>query len=449
MLSLVVVDKSRFRNSHRVGSDKYPRTIPGSHPVRIPSFGPVHSQQTPQKPRKRANSCLAEDIDDPGRHDLQQGLVCSSNAPRVISMDTHQYPGLVYHQHPGSLPPSTLPAGGQSYSTTVLQSPQQMSWQSSHSPPNSSSSASSDHQMFSSLNRTTDHVDYANQSSPISYLPRHPHNPAHQQSQQFPPSDSPHDVQFTSSQIDGSIGPARVSLSRRRGRAGVEEQGQHPSLSDDSFPVSTMPHSLWPIVLKLACSTPQHSIPYPPSQMQRPASPAVGPHHVPPPPYSESPERQPRDSASARSGQPLFPLTPVSGSQTYGPYTFYPTHSRSTSGSGSGIMSNPRSASPTLSTASGLTSVSSSASAPPPQNSPVPLGPAPPVVNRPKHRKQRLYNVDRKKICIYSRDHPNVKQEEIARIFGVERSTISKILKHKQKWLNVPEETPVLLARQR
>lgn len=112
-------------------------------------------------------------------------------------------------------------------------------------------------------------------------------------------------------------------------------------------------------------------------------------------------------------------------------------------------MSNPRSASPTLSTASALTSVSSSASAPQPQHSPVPLGAAPSLLNRPKHRKQRLYNVDRKKICIYHRDHPNIKQEEIARIFGVERSTISKILKHKQKWLNVPEETPVLLARQR
>ena len=156
-------------------------------------------------------------------------------------MDTHQYPGLVYHQHPGSLPPSTLPAGGQSYSTTILQSPQQMSWQSSHSPPNSSSSASSDHQMFSALNRTSDHVDYASQSSPITYLSRHPQNPAHHQSQQFTASDSPHDVQFTSSQIESSIGPARVSLTRRRTRAVVDEQGGHPSLPDDAFSVSVLP----------------------------------------------------------------------------------------------------------------------------------------------------------------------------------------------------------------
>ncbi|TCD63250.1 hypothetical protein EIP91_005806 [Steccherinum ochraceum] len=68
---------------------------------------------------------------------------------------------------------------------------------------------------------------------------------------------------------------------------------------------------------------------------------------------------------------------------------------------------------------------------------------------RAKHRKQRLYNVDRKKICVYHRDHPNVKQEEIAKKFGVERSTISKILKQKLKWLSVPEETPILLARTR
>ncbi|KAJ4001722.1 hypothetical protein F5050DRAFT_1708077 [Lentinula boryana] len=56
---------------------------------------------------------------------------------------------------------------------------------------------------------------------------------------------------------------------------------------------------------------------------------------------------------------------------------------------------------------------------------------------KPKQRKQRLFNVDRKAICEYHIAHPNEKQELIARQYGVERSTISKILKHKEKWLNM------------
>lgn len=173
------------------------------------------------------------------------------NAPRVISsMDTHSYPGLVYHQHPGSLPPpSSIPAGGHPsghpYPHNFHQHHHQnntnnMSWQSSHSPPTSSSSSSSDHTMFSALNRTTDHVDYSSQS----YLPRHAHNPNHQHSQQFSTSDSQHDVQFTSSQIESSIGPARA-LTRRRARGPDEQQGQQ-SLQEDSFSVRST--SLQPLL---------------------------------------------------------------------------------------------------------------------------------------------------------------------------------------------------------
>lgn len=56
-----------------------------------------------------------------------------------------------------------------------------------------------------------------------------------------------------------------------------------------------------------------------------------------------------------------------------------------------------------------------------------------------KSRKQRLYSRDRKNICIMARDNPHMRQEDIAARFGVERSTISKILKNKDRWLNVPE----------
>jgi len=151
---------------------------------------------------------------------------------------------------------------------------------------------------------------------------------------------------------------------------------------------------------------------------------------------------------------PRYPGPPTPGSSsspysTYGPY--YPENSRSNSTSNA---SHPRSASPALSNASTLTSVSSSTSAPntqtfppfqcPPADSTSPL-PAP----RPKQRKQRLFNVDRKAICLYHKQYPNARQEDIGMRYGVERSTISKILKHKTKWLNVPEHEAMRIAKHR
>ena len=49
-------------------------------------------------------------------------------------------------------------------------------------------------------------------------------------------------------------------------------------------------------------------------------------------------------------------------------------------------------------------------------------------------KKRRLYNTDRRLICIYAEDNPGVKQEDIAARFGVERSTVSKILKQRDRW---------------
>ena len=62
-----------------------------------------------------------------------------------------------------------------------------------------------------------------------------------------------------------------------------------------------------------------------------------------------------------------------------------------------------------------------------------------PIV-REKHKKHRLRDIDRKKICIYHLTHPNARQEDIGAYFGVERSTISKILKEKDRWLSISEE---------
>ncbi|KAG8683543.1 hypothetical protein FRC09_016018, partial [Ceratobasidium sp. 395] len=55
--------------------------------------------------------------------------------------------------------------------------------------------------------------------------------------------------------------------------------------------------------------------------------------------------------------------------------------------------------------------------------------------------KQRLDDARRKEICTYARDRPKARQEDIALKYGVERSTISKILKNKDKWLTVDTHT--------
>ncbi|KDN51871.1 hypothetical protein RSAG8_00422, partial [Rhizoctonia solani AG-8 WAC10335] len=56
---------------------------------------------------------------------------------------------------------------------------------------------------------------------------------------------------------------------------------------------------------------------------------------------------------------------------------------------------------------------------------------------RRRANKQRLDDARRKEICSYARDRPKARQEDIAIKYGVERSTISKSLKHKDKWLSL------------
>lgn len=85
-------------------------------------------------------------------------------------------------------------------------------------------------------------------------------------------------------------------------------------------------------------------------------------------------------------------------------------------------------------------SPASSVSSLPPENS-RPITSRPPPYQKPKgHKKHRLRDLDRKMICQYHLDNPNARQEDIGSHFGVERSTISKILKEKDKWLNISAE---------
>lgn len=56
-------------------------------------------------------------------------------------------------------------------------------------------------------------------------------------------------------------------------------------------------------------------------------------------------------------------------------------------------------------------------------------------------KKVKLLNIDRKRICERHEANPKLKQEELASVFGVERSTVSKVLKEKTRWLAVEEDS--------
>ena len=129
------------------------------------------------------------------------------------------------------------------------------------------------------------------------------------------------------------------------------------------------------------------------------------------------------------------PNTPVSMPSPFSPYD--PSRrSRTRSDSNS----DRRTQSPSLGSKSPHTS-SPSPQAPQAADSLLHLesGPTKPK-KRERHHKHKLCDQDRKAICVYHLQHPNARQEDIGSVFGVERSTISKILKDKDRWLHVSDE---------
>lgn len=68
---------------------------------------------------------------------------------------------------------------------------------------------------------------------------------------------------------------------------------------------------------------------------------------------------------------------------------------------------------------------------------------------RTKGRKMRLCNGDRKRMCQMHLDNPEWKQEQLAKMFDVERSTVSKILKNKDSWLTVKDVNSHRVAKHR
>lgn len=65
----------------------------------------------------------------------------------------------------------------------------------------------------------------------------------------------------------------------------------------------------------------------------------------------------------------------------------------------------------------------------------------------PSNARKTLTDNDRRKMCQYHEEYPNVKQTEIGAIFGVERSTVSKVLRQKEKFLAADDGSQSSLKR--
>ena len=230
-------------------------------------------------------------------------------------------------------------------------------------------------------------------------------------------------------QIDSSIGPSRILTRRQRAALEHAHMARRPSnFQRDPPPVCFPTPSL---LLPLTPQSQTYSVP----DSTHESHPTEGPDH---------PERLSLN-ISGDGNLPLqspsyHPMTPTSMSSPS--YTYPCPQSKSAPESASDP---PRVPSPALSAVSALTSVSSASA----HLRPYPRPSTHIPTARSKQKKQRLDNHARKEICLYQEQHPNSRQEDIATIFKVERSTISKILKHKTKWLSMPDNLANRAAKHR
>jgi len=152
------------------------------------------------------------------------------------------------------------------------------------------------------------------------------------------------------------------------------------------------------------------------------------------------------DSALMQNHSPGYkPMTPTSLPSPYSPYPYYTSQPRPDAGAQP--VAEPRQGSPSNS----ITSSVSIAGAPF-EGGPIRTStsiqhqtPTPRV----KHKKQRLCNAQRKDICLYAEQNPNARQEDMAMLWQVERSTVSKILKNRDKWLRLPQDDYNYIAKHR
>ncbi|KAL8928139.1 MAG: hypothetical protein Q9172_001049 [Xanthocarpia lactea] len=69
-------------------------------------------------------------------------------------------------------------------------------------------------------------------------------------------------------------------------------------------------------------------------------------------------------------------------------------------------------------------------------STPLSAPPAPTPIPTPQSGRRTLTDQDRRRMCQYHEENPSVKQTEIGTLFGVERSTVSKVLRLKEKYLH-------------
>ncbi|EJC98867.1 uncharacterized protein FOMMEDRAFT_142936 [Fomitiporia mediterranea MF3/22] len=162
-------------------------------------------------------------------------------------------------------------------------------------------------------------------------------------------------------------------------------------------------------------------------------------------------------NASALS--PQHPSTPTSVTSSNFSHYGFPQHAANGHSRSASSSTNQRSTSPAASVVSAATSLSSGSnpasgcSRPPVSSSSTRRvsvssysGITDTVTSKPK---RRLQNRQRKEICQYYLEHPNSRQEDIAARWGVERSTVSKILKRKNYWMACKDGDENNLAKHR
>lgn len=315
-----------------------------------------------------------------------------------------------------------------------------------HHSPTSNSPSGVSSQMYPILNRSSEIVDYT--SSPSSSFGPLDFHAGHQSpSIQTNHPNNNFSVDFTP-QVESSIGPTRGAITRRRTRiAHANQQGLSRCIEPEAEVRKDCASLLRMGRLNKFLCFQRHSRSIylmPPASESRPTTPN---NFVESNRYQQQPST-PLHAIHTQNNLRLLSSSVNASAQSFEHWTpDGQLHDRSRSTSASDL----RSASPAMSVASALTSVSSSHSGqkghsfpplPQPTNS-IPDEP------RQKFRKMRLFNGDRKRMCIEHLEHPEWKQEKLAKRFSVERSTVSKILKHKDKWMNVPDADINRVAKHR
>ncbi|KAK4639046.1 hypothetical protein QC761_702090 [Podospora bellae-mahoneyi] len=83
----------------------------------------------------------------------------------------------------------------------------------------------------------------------------------------------------------------------------------------------------------------------------------------------------------------------------------------------------------------------------PPITTPLKTTKLPAIQTTTSQPRKTLTDDDRRAMCQYAKDHPNAKQTDIGQRFGVERSTVSKVLRHKDKYLNSEDRSSSPIKR--